>query len=636
MLNQILALIGRTFPNRRAIFVASLVALSFLPTGNVAQTVGLRVEDLRSVLPGLGMAPSKNVTGGITLSTARTPDLTLSPTGFQLVMYWNSIDDQNWPLTRILDSLAGKACGKIRSGLSDALLERLYASRSLAPEQDLGGNAGSTFKKMLSEQLGGCRIEMVAQGARWHTLIANVSYGSAVMSNSPGVFQYTWRDSIPANAVTAADVQHALIWTGHYEGMVDGNIGPYSRRAITAWQTSKGYETTGLLTLQQTLELINEGLRQRDAYGWALLTDDAIGFSVGIPTKLSQIGTPRWDQDSWWYEATGTFRQSIGIMRIASTCSGLDAYYNALLKPTPEREIRYKARKDDWFVVAGQAGDRYFYSRAECRGDGLVTVVANVATTEISSLGFLFTALSNSLVLRPVLNLSAQPAPRLVYPSAAPGHAPTDAQPRNLSTSSSAVPSGPEIDRAGKTNAIRLALAEGSELNAREVFERVAGAVFVVQTSDTQGSAVAVSDRTLLTNCHVVGSSRIVRLERDGQKLFATVTSANSGTDRCVLTSDATLQKWVRVRPFADVKIGERAFSIGTPQGFELTIAEGIVSSKRVKDGDRVFQTSAPISKGSSGGGLFDAQGNLLGITTWIRKDAQNLNFAIAAEEYAK
>jgi len=42
------------------------------------------------------------------------------------------------------------------------------------------------------------------------------------------------------------------------------------------------------------------------------------------------------------------------------------------------------------------------------------------------------------------------------------------------------------------------------------------------------------------------------------------------------------------------------------------------------------------ISRGSSGGGLFDAQGNLVGITTFIIRDAQNLNFAIAAEEYAR
>ena len=90
------------------------------------------------------------------------------------------------------------------------------------------------------------------------------------------------------------------------------------------------------------------------------------------------------------------------------------------------------------------------------------------------------------------------------------------------------------------------------------------------------------------------------------------------------------------VRPYADIKVGEQAFSIGAPKGLELTIAEGIVSAKRVIDGERMLQTSAPISSGSSGGGLFDAQGQLLGVTTWMRKDAQNLNFAIAAEEYAR
>jgi S1-C subfamily serine protease len=52
--------------------------------------------------------------------------------------------------------------------------------------------------------------------------------------------------------------------------------------------------------------------------------------------------------------------------------------------------------------------------------------------------------------------------------------------------------------------------------------------------------------------------------------------------------------------------------------------------------GGRFVQTSAPISSGSSGGGLFDAHGNLVGITTFMLRDSQNLNFAIAAEEYAK
>lgn len=217
-----------------------------------------------------------------------------------------------------------------------------------------------------------------------------------------------------------------------------------------------------------------------------------------------------------------------------------------------------------------------------------------------------------------------------------PSQAPTE------TTSPAAVPSPPlalSVDRSGKTSSIKLVLREGQGLRPEEVFERVGSAVYVVKTSEALGSAVAISDRELLTNCHVVGLNPTVTIEREGALLPATVASANRDADRCILRLSnivEPLPKWVRVRPYADVKIGEPVFTIGAPQGLELSLADGIVSSKRPIDEGQLIQTSAPISKGSSGGGLFDAEGNLVGITTFMLKDAQNLNFAIAAEEYAK
>jgi hypothetical protein len=201
-------------------------------------------------------------------------------------------------------------------------------------------------------------------------------------------------------------------------------------------------------------------------------------------------------------------------------------------------------------------------------------------------------------------------------------------------------PISPNVaDRSGKSNAIRLVLGDGTELKPQEVFEKASGAVYIVKSEKALGSAIAIGERELLTNCHVVESASTVTLEREGVRFPATVVSANANADRCVLRvagTAAPLPKWVRVRPYADVKVGERVFSIGAPRGLELTLAEGIISSKRVKDNERLLQTSAPISRGSSGGGLFDAQGNLVGITTFMIRDAQNINFAIAAEEYAR
>lgn len=65
----------------------------------------------------------------------------------------------------------------------------------------------------------------------------------------------------------------------------------------------------------------------------------------------------------------------------------------------------------------------------------------------------------------------------------------------------------------------------------------------------------------------------------------------------------------------------------------ELTISNGIISGFRETNGGmKLRQTTAPFSPGSSGGGLFDDQGRLVGITTLIAKDSQNLNFAVSAK----
>jgi len=465
-----------------------------------------------------------------------------------------------------------------------------------------------------------------------------------------GVFPYKWSGPIPPGAITTTDIQSALIWTRHYGGMLDGDAGPSTRRAMAGWQTSKGLQATGTLTASQTMDLITEGLKARDAHGWALLVDDAIGFSVGIPTKFSTSRPPTRSEGDWRYEASGAFGQTVTVIPRKAACASMDEMFRGLLSSSaPDREVTYQARKDDWFVVAGRRGEHRFYTRAQCRDQAIVRVTLSVHSSQAEALGFLFVAVANSLALKPSIDGQAQASPRIVFPPPPPGYAAAATGPY---PSPPVTPQAPEpepapargptraptvaVDQAGKTAAVRMTLFDGTELKPREVFERASGTVYVVRTGQKQGSAVAISDRELVTNCHVLDSNLRAILERDGRKQHATLTSANPKADRCILTSEAPLPKWVRVRPYADIKVGEQAFSIGAPKGLELTIAEGIVSAKRVIDGERMLQTSAPISSGSSGGGLFDAQGQLLGVTTWMRKDAQNLNFAIAAEEYAR
>ena len=80
-------------------------------------------------------------------------------------------------------------------------------------------------------------------------------------------------------------------------------------------------------------------------------------------------------------------------------------------------------------------------------------------------------------------------------------------------------------------------------------------------------------------------------------------TAGTRAADRCVLAVDNPSMEFSQVRDFSSLKIGERVYSIGAPRGLELTLTEGIVSGKRTHQGQRYIQTTAPISKGSSGGG---------------------------------
>jgi S1-C subfamily serine protease len=66
----------------------------------------------------------------------------------------------------------------------------------------------------------------------------------------------------------------------------------------------------------------------------------------------------------------------------------------------------------------------------------------------------------------------------------------------------------------------------------------------------------------------------------------------------------------------------------------QIRAAEGLISGVREDGGVTLVQTSAPISPGSSGGALVDASGALVGITTFLLVDTQNLNFAISASAF--
>jgi hypothetical protein len=193
-----------------------------------------------------------------------------------------------------------------------------------------------------------------------------------------------------------------------------------------------------------------------------------------------------------------------------------------------------------------------------------------------------------------------------------------------------------------------IALSPAAQaLTAAEVFAKTRHAIFlVIVTSDepgvvdvvAQGSAVLIAPGRFVTNCHVLERGKQFVVSRREDKVIERVllVKFEKGRDLCELdlaTLKPGFDQPAEIAPADSSYIGETVYAIGSPRGMELTISNGIISGFREANGGmKLVQTTAPFSPGSSGGGLFDDQGRLVGITTLIAKNSQNLNFAIAAQ----
>lgn len=145
-------------------------------------------------------------------------------------------------------------------------------------------------------------------------------------------------------------------------------------------------------------------------------------------------------------------------------------------------------------------------------------------------------------------------------------------------------------------------------------------------------------DGYVVTNNHVIDRGRQIKVELgDGRKLDADLISADPVADLAILkvTTDKPLPA-LTLGDSSDLMIGEPVIAVGNPLGFSHSVSTGIVSAvhRDIKVSSRVelsdlIQTDAAINPGNSGGPLLNAYGQVIGINTAIRGDAQNIGFAI-------
>ena len=178
-----------------------------------------------------------------------------------------------------------------------------------------------------------------------------------------------------------------------------------------------------------------------------------------------------------------------------------------------------------------------------------------------------------------------------------------------------------------------------SNITSEVVFKKASPSVVTVKIFSgedkrllVQGSGVVVGPGTVVTNRHVVESGSEIRVFDHGQAYPASVMYSDREYDLCALGVPGLPAPQVDMASMQTIRVGQRVYAIGSPRGLELSISDGLVSAIRPYGTFPVIQTNAPISKGSSGGGLFDTDGRLVGITTSSAIDGQNINFALVAD----
>lgn len=189
---------------------------------------------------------------------------------------------------------------------------------------------------------------------------------------------------------------------------------------------------------------------------------------------------------------------------------------------------------------------------------------------------------------------------------------------------------------AGLTLALLPPFADA--ISPEQIFEQASPSIVVVDIFDAKGKSIGLGSGTVIgagqviTSCHVAQKGNNLQVRQAGKSFRATLRYSDPDRDLCQLSVPDLQAPSVVLGAAKKLRVGQRVYAIGAPQGLELTLSEGLISSLRPYEGSQYIQTSAAISPGSSGGGLFDDQGRLIGITSFQVFEGQNLNFALPVD----
>src|SRR5882757_8656103 len=215
-----------------------------------------------------------------------------------------------------------------------------------------------------------------------------------------------------ANAMAQAErqaIQSDLAWTGHYNGVINGEVSDRMVAAIKAYQKDNGGKPTGVLNPQERGVLTDAARRRQDNVGWKTVTDTGSGVRLGLPAKL----VPQQSSDASgakWSSSTGTIQIQLTRRKEANPTTAKLADQEK--KEPAGRKVEYSAVKPDFFVLSGMQGLKKFYVRGQYKGDEIriLTILYDQATE--GTVGPVVIAMSSAFNPFPSGAQTAGPPPR--------------------------------------------------------------------------------------------------------------------------------------------------------------------------------------------------------------------------------
>lgn len=160
------------------------------------------------------------------------------------------------------------------------------------------------------------------------------------------------------------------------------------------------------------------------------------------------------------------------------------------------------------------------------------------------------------------------------------------------------------------------------DLAPDKIFEKVDNSVVVVLAYDNlgnifQGSGVVISDGIVVTNHHVCKDASRIDIKHYSKEIKnVAVYKYDEAKDIILLKTDDRTLTPVTPGSSSNLRSGQRIYAVGSPEGYENSISEGIVSGFRTDENNvKLIQMTCPITDGSSGGAVLNSKGELIGLS---------------------